>query len=523
MFNTRTLQGIIILIAGLFLAVWLGLSIATNQVETIIQVVAAAVLIGCLFIGKRIWLLVPLMGALNLQLRIPGQPDSLLLAQILVICFCTLLFLMRRLPAQLKITELESLAIVLLLFVGQAYVRNPVGFSIFGGDTVGGKPYILFAIATVTAFLLSSLRVPDGELRLILPLGILGGCLNAAISIAGYFIPAVGFYTGATLARTDVTDYTNAGVAIDKGNANRIMFLTTLGRNLALWVGSFKSPFPACFHPFWGGLILASLAAAMLGGFRNGVAAVGLTYLVAIAYRNGIGGTMLALFGGSAAIGLLAFVNLVAPLPPNIQRTLTFLPGTWEQRYKDDAAGSTDWRVEIWKEVLLTERWIQNKIIGDGLGFSAVELAAQMNYRKGTRAGISGFDIHRESVLANGDYHSGPVSMIRTIGYVGLLFFVIAQLRLAVHAHRQIIRCRGTPWLPLALFIGIPIIWAPVFFLFIFGDFKMDMGMLLLGIGMVRLLENNLPLDPWKSRHARIIPLRTGKPAHISATASSLP
>jgi hypothetical protein len=203
---------------------------------------------------------------------------------------------------------------------------------------------------------------------------------------------------------------------------------------------------------------------------------------------------------GMVGIALLAAINLLAPLPPNVQRTLTFLPGTWEQRYKDDAEGSTEWRMEVWKEVLLTDRWIQNKWIGDGLGFSAAEFAAQRNQRKGARAGISGFEAHRESVLASGDYHSGPVSSVRVVGYIGLFIFLLAQIRLAVHAHRQIIRCRGTEWLPVALFIGIPIVWSPLFFTLIFGDFKISASVFLLSLGMIRLLENNLPLPAYVKR-----------------------
>jgi hypothetical protein len=207
---------------------------------------------------------------------------------------------------------------------------------------------------------------------------------------------------------------------------------------------------------------------------------------------------MLSIFGGIGGLALLAVVNTLHPLPPNVQRSLTFLPGTWEQRYKDDAKGSTEWRVEIWREVLLTNRWIQNKWLGDGLGFSAAELSSQMATRQGVRTGISGFDSFRENILSSGDYHSGPVSTIRVIGYIGLIFFLLAQIRLSVHAHRQIIRCRGTEWLPLALFVGIPMVWGPLFFTLIFGDFKTSASAFLVSLGMCRLLENNLPLPAWK-------------------------
>ncbi len=123
-----------------------------------------------------------------------------------------------------------------------------------------------------------------------------------------------------------------------------------------------------------------------------------------------------------------------------------------------------------------------------------------MNYRKGSRAGVSGFEAHRESVLASGDYHSGPVSTIRVIGYIGLAVFLLAQIRLAAHAHRQILRCKGTEWFSLALIIGIPLIWGPLFFVFIFGDFKNGAALFLLSVGMLRLLENNLPLPAYAKR-----------------------
>jgi hypothetical protein len=174
------------------------------------------------------------------------------------------------------------------------------------------------------------------------------------------------------------------------------------------------------------------------------------------------------------------------------------LPGTWDQKYSHDAEHSSDWRFEIWEEVLLTDNWIDNKLFGDGLGFTSEELSYQEALKSGDNAiGVSGFDAHRESILVNGDYHSGPVSTIRIIGYFGLAVLLCFQLRLAVHAHRQIRRCQGTEWFPVALIFGIPLILAPIFFTFVVGAFGQAASALLIGVAMVRLLENNLPLQPY--------------------------
>ena len=496
MLNSRTIQGIFVLAIGVILSIWLGLSIVTNQTETIVQVIAVLVLIGCLFLERKIWLLIPFAAALSITLRIPGQPDSLLLAQILLLGFSSLMLLMRKLPLRVEWTELEFWVFLLVLLIAQVYMRNPVSVNLFGGDTVGGKGYAIFGISVVSSLILAGLRVPVKQLKLLLPISILGGLANLAISILGTLVPAIGFYTGADFTRGDEVNYEKHGTAVDAGAATRIGFAGGLAKNLSLWIASYISPIQACFKPLWASLVLLAVAAALMSGFRNSLIAVGFTFFIGIAYRSGSFGVILSTFGGFTAIVLLALINVIHPLPPNIQRSLTFLPGTWEERYKEDAKGSTEWRVEIWKEALSSDRWIRNKIIGDGLGFSAENLQKSFVITKGS--GI--FDSHREQILINGDYHSGPVSTIRVIGYVGLLFFLLAQFRLAVHAHRQITRCRGTEWFPLALFTGIPLITGPFFFIFIFGDFKAAASGFLLAVGMVRLLENNLPLPAWTRR-----------------------
>ena len=518
MLNSKSLQGIAVLICGAFLSIWLGLSIVTNQTETILQIIAAAIFIICLALGTKIWLLIPFMAALSVGLRMPGQPDSLLLGQILFIGFSIPQLLLRKLHLRLALTELEFWIIMLTLIIVQVYMRNPVGINLFGGDVVGGKPYIIFAIGLTTSFLLVGLKVPPSELKWILRLSILGGLMNQMNSILGRIFPTFGFYTGQNYAKADEVNYENYGKAVDDRAATRDGTLSLFGSNLSLWICSFKSPLKAILHPLWGTLVLLSLAAATLSGYRNGVAMMFFTYFVGVCYRGGLASIILSFIGGILAIALLAMINSTSPLPPNIQRSLSFLPGTWEKRYVQDAEDSSEWRFEMWKEVLTTNRWIQNKWLGDGLGFTAREYqyALAQKAAQSTAKGMSGFDAQRETMLSNGNYHSGPVQTIRVIGYIGLAIILLFQIRLAIHAHRQIKRCRGTEWFPLALLIGIPLIWNPVFFVFIFGEFKTAAATLLLGTSMIRLLQNNLPLPAYAKR--RLLPLMQQSGHHASLT-----
>lgn len=102
--------------------------------------------------------------------------------------------------------------------------------------------------------------------------------------------------------------------------------------------------------------------------------------------------------------------------------------------------------------------------------------------------------------MISGNYHSGPVQTVRSTGYFGLAILLIAMLRVAVHAHRQILRCRGTEWYPSTLFLCIPLIVTPIFWTFVFGTFGGGISAVLMGGAMVRLLEKNLPLPAYLTR-----------------------
>lgn len=497
MTNARSIQGIIVLICALVAAIWLGLSIATNQTETILQIIGIILVIICFALGKRIWLLIPFTSALAISLRIPGQPDALLLGQILFIGFSIPMFLMRKLPYKLEFTEIECLIILLSCSVLQVYLRNPVGFSFIGTDSVGGKAYVIYAIALVTSVILCGLRVTVSDLKWLLRLSILGGVFNLLVSIAGSLVPAIGYYIGANFDRADETSSVDQSAVNNTNSATRVSYLGKFGSKLAVWISAFKSPLLAIISPLWLMLLIAAFSASMLSGYRGALIATSGLFIIGIAYRSGKGGLLVSLLGGACFVSLLAVVNLMIPLPPNIQRSLSFLPGTWDKALVEDGDTSTEWRVEIWKEALFTDRWIQNKWLGDGLGFSAAELAGQLNEREGARTGLSGFDSHREAILISGDYHSGPVQTIRVVGYVGLALFLWFQIRVAILTHRQIQRCRNTPWFPLALLIGIPNIWLPIQFNFVFGTFKEGTVALLIAASTIRILQNNLPLSTY--------------------------
>lgn len=506
-FDTNKIKVGIILILATFVAVYLGISAATAQLETVAWVAGVGSLVVCIGMGRRIWLIIPILSSLGLRLPLPGTISTMVLAQMAVITFLGILFLMRKLPMHLRLTELEWWCIFFLLCVLQVYMRNPVGLNVFGGGSIGGRPYIEFALTFVTAAVLSKLRVAPKEFIWWVRLTLIGSIVNFCTGVLATAFPRIGFLFGASFGAGMLSE--NRTAVADPEAASRIAYVRGISSSLSLWISSRMSPLKACFHPVWAPLVVFTLVAAAASGYRSQIAAVGLTYFVGLCYRGGLTHIIFSSIAGALFVSLLATVNLFNPLPPNIQRSLTFLPGTWEQRYKDDTKGSNDWRTEIWIEALTSEKYIRNKIIGDGLGMTLDQLQKSVALAESKTTGIGGWDSHRESILISGDYHSGPIQTIRTVGYFGLIVLLVGMIRVAVHAHHQILRCRGTEWYSTALFIGIPIISGPLIWVFIFGSFDGGAATLLMGTAMVRMLENNLPLPAYVARRKEAFLLKT--------------
>jgi len=486
---SSTFRIALVFIVAILGAIFIGVGAASDQLQTIVIVLGVSVVGVCLAMGRRVWLLIPFMAYVQLSLRLPGQPSTLEVAQILVTVFGVLLFVTGKIVTKFTITKLEVAIGIFVACVLQVYLRNPVGLSLFGSGSVGGRPYLLFGVGLISALLLSVIRVPYYELKKIFSLSILGGVANIILSFFGYLVPSVGQWIGVGYVQSEYSMQ-----AEGQGGAGRLGFIIRLGPNLALWISSVINPLRAVIKVAWLPLIIIAFMSAGLSGYRNVIAATGLTFVIGIIYRGGLSSLLTSVAVFVLGLMLVSTVNSFNPLPPKLQRSLTFLPGSWEQEYIDEAQESTDWRVEMWKEVLFTEHWIKNKIIGDGLGFTREELEYQEELRYNKGGGSSfGFDSHRATVLVNGDYHSGPVSAVRTVGYLGLFVMLFCMLMIAYRAHRLIIRSKNRKFLPLVLIVCIPLIWAPIFFLFVFGGFSKDAITILMGFGMIRLLENNLP------------------------------
>ena len=102
----------------------------------------------------------------------------------------------------------------------------------------------------------------------------------------------------------------------------------------------------------------------------------------------------------------------------------------------------------------------------------------------------SGFALggNQEAFLISGTYHSGPLTTIRFVGVVGVAFLSAAHDLSGSALHRLIRECSGTRLFPVALFVGMPVVFALFPYVFVAGMFDVNLTESLFAAGLLRVL-----------------------------------
>jgi hypothetical protein len=190
-------------------------------------------------------------------------------------------------------------------------------------------------------------------------------------------------------------------------------------------------------------------------------------------------------------LGAIFFSFTSIELPLTAQRALCFLPGNWDPEAVRDAKNSSEWRFEMWEIALTSEKYIHNKIFGDGFGFMRADYERGLDLMHGVTS-LRGDEAKQEMFLLDGDFHSGPICGIRFVGYVGLVMFLVFLFITAVYAYKVILISINTPFQTCAFFMCIPVVICPFVFIFIYGMFKDDFPSTIYNVGIMKMLLSSI-------------------------------
>lgn len=364
------------------------------------------------------WMLVSWnMGAVLFFL--PGKPSINILMILISFGISVLQYILNR---RLKFISVPSVAkpllFIMLVVLITARFTGGIGLNSMGASgNVGGKRYILLFLGIIGYFALTAVKIPPEKRKLYILL-FFGGGLGLAIGNLAYVLsPSLTFIflifptdQGGLNALTDNSFAAEATITRLGGLSSASIAIISL--MLAIYgIRGFLD-----MRKWWRlPLLLLFVTATFFGGFRSQIITVGLT-LGILFYMEGLARTqalpaILLVFILGAAIA----VPSIRSLPLVVQRSLAFLPLDIDPVAANNAAGSTEWRLEMWAEVL--PEVPQYLILGKGLGINLADLDAERSHLNRGEGQYSG------SMLA-GDYHNGPLSLIIPFGLFGVAGFI---------------------------------------------------------------------------------------------------
>ena len=167
-------------------------------------------------------------------------------------------------------------------------------------------------------------------------------------------------------------------------------------------------------------LVLVAFVGVALSGFRSYFMqiAVYITF-AALVHKNILHLLFVAIFAWAGCL-FLANEDVVDKLPYGIQRVLSSVPGIEiENAATKEAEGSLEWRYEMWEWAFNPSTgYIKDYTFGDGYGYSLERYQAR---QVASSLGLVYLGDNR-FFAEDGIWHSGYITTIHRIGYVGLVF-----------------------------------------------------------------------------------------------------
>lgn len=493
-------------LVGLVIAPILGGLVAQGAFFKIGMFAGIALLISvCLTLRSNIWMVIPLCSALTGSIYVLPLPFKVSeLAVVLAFGMFLLLYAMKGVPPLSAFNWYDGFMILNVLYLTTVYLRNPAGLLRFQTEIIGARPYTAVLIAILAYWVLQHVTLTPRQKYLIPVLASVGALGGAFLSIITAFLPGLGarlypFYSGVTAPVEEVV--------ADPGTegTNRLIYLSKYGQALGPLLVAWRNPIQLLIfvNPIYSLLFYSALAAIAASGFRSYFAHIVALCAVSTYFRSGLSGLVRVGLAGFLTLGVLIGAQESGfDLPLSVQRTLSFLPGSWDPVAVEDAHNSSEWRFEMWRQALTTERYIRNKIFGDGFGYRMGDLAGFIHMGGMNKAGT---DAIQEYFLVIGAYHSGPVSTIRTVGYFGLLLFNIWIIAMAWYAWRLIRESQGTPFFVWALFVASPVVIMPMFYWLIFGGYENDLPQAIMSLAALNILARSL--NAWKTETSPAQPM----------------
>jgi hypothetical protein len=517
------------LMLGLLVAVMIGSAVGNSDMRMVAGIIAA-IPVAIIFVKLKtnIWVLLPI--GWYLTGRLPWLPVPFTVRDLCfmaVIFFFTLFFATRAFPWKRKTSTLDYLIYINLAYLATVFIRNPVGFWAMQSSMVGGRPYFEIGLAFGAFMILSRVQITDFIAKIFPLFFVIPAWCVGVLDVIGRVIPQTGYFLNSIYSGVGTGGATAAFQAEAELGSTRMVGLRDAGISSVLALCAKYNPITLIspLYPHRVMMLAMAFGAIFLSGFRSSLLFAFLAFLLSSILRGRLKDLWVAVgVGVIALVVLISFQGSVLQLPLTMQRALSWLPGDWNEEAVTDAESSTQWRVEMWGWAWNDNRILRDRVWGQGFGLSIDDMnliASSLTAGRGGASLLGGSD--RENFMITGSFHNGPLSTIKYVGIVGLVIYLPLLFYMAIIAWRLCQKALGTKAFPVSLFVGIPIIYEPFNFVFIFGGFDGSLSQSLFWAGLLnmtqRYVEKCVPASIASKATARPPTQRTSRPVGEPAPA----
>lgn len=435
-------------LAALFLVVLCFVvgSEAAENAKSSLAIVAAVV--GALFLiwlGPRCWVLIFLLPPVMVYFPLPGKLAELPVAYVIcsaILCYWVLMCGMGY--ARLKwrsLLALDLLICLVFVYFVFSFLRHPVAMQVLDLDVeyVGGKEYVWCIVATTYYLAVSCIPCTYGQIKKVFRWAVR---LTLISCVIGIVIFSLGFARG------------GGGELADIAKNGRFPLFAPLGAYCIYILYGLNPMVKILTSPSIIVGLCLSFTAILISGWRE-ILMSNCFVIAALAFIKRELWVMILL--GLMAYGSILFLSaegMVKEMPFGIQRCLSMAPGVEiDDAIRRDAEHSSEWRIEMWRWALDSRYgYIHDYTWGDGFGQSVDYLRRESTSQMRGTSKLG----DQEHFASTGTWHSGVITAIHRLGWVGLGIISCVYLCGAYLMFRVCFGLKGTELFLPALFFVLP-------------------------------------------------------------------
>lgn len=425
-------KSILIFLLLAILAFVVGSLASEKAIDALVPIVLIAATFALVALGKHCWWLIflapPILGALQFSF-LQSFPVAYAICGIVLVYWLLMSFLGYVRSTWNGVLLLDLISLVFVAYFLFTWVRHPVtiqaftSITDFGYTDVGGREYF-WCLGAILCYLAFSV-IPISSDNLIKALKIVFWCSFCAALI------------------TCIRGFVSGGIVIDDAVTSRFGAFSGIGTQIShfilakySFIGIILSPWKFC-------LLCAGMAGIALGGFRSHLLGeIIFASLAAYFHRQFVVLLLLGLLAWGSVV-LLSHEKVFDSFPLGMQRVVLAVPGAeiTDVSLSRTAQHSLDWRYEMWEWAMDPSKgYIKDYMWGDGFALS--QYRARLD-QVAIGLGLSQWGDNTR-FAKNGVWHSGYITTIHRIGYVGLVlvsswfwFFLVALFKVGNSLHHK--------------------------------------------------------------------------------------